>query len=739
MRILLLAFSCLVLLVACKESSALPFSIGLTPQTVTREPGEMLEATLTLSSRSGAYSNERVQVDVVQLGGSVIDELTEGDVRGMVEGFAAIDPEMSGLGVRWKRMSWTLASDAPSRQRDFSWVCGEGTTAAFFFVTVNGEPVNAPTGLTWQAVRSDSSLEPPVADVIERELGLTPERELELLPIGCGEDPDAGPRDDGGVPDGADAGDGGDGGDGSDGGGVDGGPGGPTRRISGFFTNFYGMAPDGTIWFLAGNPSNELYRVGPSEETPTQRSNAAEIGAALGTTITSYGISALSVTADGAAVVRVQSGATNCLMIARSDSWTPVLCEGDELTDGPIESFNQWAVVADDTIGHLALMVVNVGDVNRLIWVVDTGSDAVLSEVARTMGAMPGLDTTSGIEVIDSLVLSTAGVGGYRMKAFDGTIAVYSDDSTGPSVLAWMNVRADPPVGDPVRPPEEVNISAYSFGNRPIDGLTVNSAGTFAWVVKVIGVDGLLAESGIYSTASDVPVAFSLPGPHLVRDNSVDIVSGFSALPAVQYALLDDDSIVVNGRWRSSLGEVRGQAIWRIDPDLLVADEDIIATGDAAPGRDIGSTLGADIAIGSMGPMVASADGAIAFTARLAGTGIDDTNHAAIFAVTPDGVVLVEQFGEDVELGGTPFAIDLLDMASAAVRAPPLPMEDEPLVGDFLTIDVRDIHVVYGPGTAGRGASFGTAGCGISLYRAGSFIMSSVNVLYADPLPGTCP
>lgn len=704
--------SCLLLLGACKESSSLPFSIEVMPQTITREPGERVEATLTVSSRSGEYANDVVQVDVVQLAGSVIDELAEGDVDGMVEGFTAIDPEMSGLGVRWKRMRWTLASDAPSRQRDFSWVCGEGTTAALFFVTVNGEPVSAPTGPTWQAVRSDSSLEPAVADVIERELGLTLDRELELLPIGCGEDPDAGPSD-GGVRDAPDA----------DGGGVDAGPGGGERTISGFFTNFYGMSPDGTVWFLAGNPSNELYRVAPGEEDATQRSNAADIGAALGTSVTSYGVSTLSVTEDGAAVVRVVTDSDVCLMIARSTSWTRVLCEGDELADGPVQSFNQSAVYADDTVGYLALMVVQVADVPRLIFLLDTGSMEIVNEVARAMAPMPGLDTTSLVESIDSLVVSSAGRVGYRLQAFDGTVAVYSDDGTGPSVLAWMNVRADPPEGAPVTPPADVNITAYSFGNRAIDGLTINAAGTLAWVVKLIGVDGLRDGSGIWVSAPDVRNAVPLP---MIDGETIE--SGFSALPAFQYALVDDDSIVVNGRF-TQVATI-GQAIWRVP--AMGSPSRLFSTDATAPGS-------AD-AVVSMGPMVVSADGAVAFTALLAGDGIDETNDAVIFAVPPGGdVVQMARFGDEIDVAGVPVALDLLDMGNTGVRAPPMILGDEPLAGDFLVTDVRDIHVVYGPGTAGRGASFSAAGCGSPLIRAGSFLASAENVLIANPIPGTCP
>ena len=714
---------------SCKSGDSQPeFSIELTPAIVERGEDEMFEVTLTITSDSGNYEGATVKVDVVQEETTVIDELMERDVRGALDSFEAIDPEDTGLESRGKRIRWDASGDAARRQQRFTWNCASGVARLYFFVEVAGRPARAPSGATWQVAEPWGELDPNVADIVERELDLAPSTQLEVLPIGCGEDapdpppppPPPDPPADAGVPDGG------------------GTPEGETQIIEGGSFSQYGLSEAGTLYYVR---DGALYwwRPGIGE---TLISEGASIEAAQGGP-GPYGFSELKVTPGGAAIVRVGSG-RDCLLMALGDVWKRVVCiddtlDGGELVDRLRTGFagQGRAVETDDFAAHFIGRGQFDGSLpggsflNAEVLNGGTPLQQFLLDLVQGVMELPDLDDATDprlVSQIDSAIIGARP--GIRGRAIDGTVAIYS--RTLP-VLAWADLgQTGGPIGSPT-PPANVFAAGYSNDNQPIGGLTVNRDGDLGYLVKYIDVNGaLLAGSGLYVEDGDGPTQIvDLSAGLPLSAGMMAPVANFGGLPAIQYALVDNATAIVNARVMQT-GVVGG--IWRADGDapLLLFEE-----GSEAPGTEPGTLLGPGVRVETVGSMVVNPVGAVAFSALLAGPGVDESNDGAIYVIDGAGeAFLIAREGDPITIGGAELRIDTLDLASGAVFVPPPPSQGGAVTpSDFHGTAVHDTHVVFGAGSDGHGASFTSEGCGKLVYRAGSFATTRDNVLAVVTLP----
>ncbi len=700
------------------------FSIELMPGSIAAQSGQSFDTTLTITSDTGAYSGEMVQVDVLQELTTVIGELMEGNVNGAVDTFMGIDPEMSGLGMTWKRMTWQLGSDMPSRQRRMTWLCTSGVERVYVFVEINGKQTNAPSGTTWKQAKSWGVLDPHTQDVVTQELALSDDSQLEVLPIGCGEEPPPPPP-----PPKPPGGDGGTG------------PG--PRETPGTGFTQWGMAADGTAYYVTDDAPTKMYWWSP-DDTTTLISEGTEIETAMGES-GPFSFFELTVTQGGAAGVRVKGGTRDCYLLAQQTAWTPILCIGDEIEPGaPIDRMGNLAVQASsDSLepfdAQLLVRFPVVGGLpegsfqNLIITNGGTSSATYDTTMVELVDELPDLaDPTDQrlVSTMDNVFLGD-NAAGLRGRAIDYTVAAYV---IGESVLAWADLsQSGGPIGDPA-PASGVSGASYSFDNQPIGGLTTDNQGDVAFVAKYIDTTGAqLLGSGLYiATAAGDPISKVIDfSKGLPIDGSLYPVSQWMGLPAVEYALADDGTFLIAAWVEGIVGDICG--IWQAG----TATKPLFVCGDPAPGRTPGSTLGTDIVVSAIGAMLTSSDGMVAFSAVLGGPGIDSTNDGALIVIDRQGrPILMAQLGDDAVINGNTFPIDTIDLQSQAIRVPvPPPPSGPPWSADFFSTATRDTHVVFGSGTDGRGASFGTAGCGELIYRVLSFAHTRDSVLRIDPVP----
>lgn len=697
------------------------FSIELMPGSIAAQADQSFDTTLTITSDTGAYSGEMVQVDVLQESTSVIGELIEGNVNGAVDTFMGIDPEMSGLGMTWKRMTWQLGSDVPSRQRRMGWLCTSGVERVYVFVKINGALANAPSGTTWKQAKAWGVLDPHTQDVVTQELSLTDDSQLEVLPIGCGEEPPPPPPPP--KPPGGDAG---------------------PREVSGSGVSQWGMAADGTAYFITDDAPAKMYWWSP-DDTTTLISEGNEIETAMGEAGPFF-FSELTVTQGGAAGVRVQGNTRECYLLAQQDAWTPILCIGDEIEAGaPIDRMRNLAVQAssDQLEPFDAQLLVRFpvvggspeGSFQNLV-ITNGGTSSVTYDttMVELVDELPDLaDPTDQrlVSTMDNVFLGDKAAG-LRGRAIDSTVAAYA---IGEPVLAWADLsETGGPVGEPA-PAAGVSGSSYSFDNQPIGGLTTDNQGDVAFVAKYIDTSGTqLFGSGLYLAPADGGPTFKAVdfSEGLPIDGSLYTVSQWMGLPAVEYALADNGTFVIAAWVEGLIGDICG--IWQ---GGAASAKQLFVCGDPAPGRTPGTTLGTDIVVSAIGAMLTSSDGMVAFSAVLDGPGIDATNDGALIVIDRQGrPILMARLGDDVDINGNTLPIDTIDLHSQAIRVPaPPPVGDEPWSADFFSTATRDTHVVFGSGTDGRGASFGTAGCGELIYRVMSFANTRDSVLRIDPVP----
>ena len=293
-------------------------------------------------------------------------------------------------------------------------------------------------------------------------------------------------------------------------------------------------------------------------------------------------------------------------------------------------------------------------------------NDGTLAQVARAGQQAPGASGDVKFEGFSDPVLNSAGrtafVGGLTGSGVTGSndTGIYSEGGGTLAEVARKGQQA----------PGAASAVNFNFFNTPV----LNGAGQIAFTAFLRGSSvNSSNDSGIYREAGEALVEVVREGKS-VPDPGTGLKFGDLGSPVLNAAGHIAFRADLTG---PTVDEPDFGGIYRESGETLV---EVARTGRQAPGADPG------VNFGGFGEPVLNAAGQIAFTAFLAGSGVDGSNDEGIYATDRGGDLL-----EIVRTG------DLFDV------------NDDPLIEDLRTISF--VNLVSGSGGEdGRRTSFNDLG-----------------------------